>query len=311
MRKVFFVSRAFPWDRVIYPGSGPPFGEAYGWPVRRVDELDATPCDVAIVENRLDAADVAHLDRFLARPADRRPPLLFKWSDPEMPRARDAGVRFLLGKADHPGVHYLSVYEPAGPLRDLAAGLRRSRVLRAPFPYDVRREVDVPLEDRARRLFLAGKHDARLYPARARWVRRRRLDPLARLLVARLPHPGYPDLGRPARHDVLGPRFVPYAARHTHFFVDGSRHGVELMKYVECAYAGCVPLGDVPGSLASVVGADLVRSPSGVLALLAALRRPLDGLRDVAARYRAALRAARDPARLDAALDAALADLPR
>ena len=306
MRKLFFVSRAFPWARVIYPGSGPSFGESYGWEVRGLDELADASCDAAIVENRLAPDDLPHLERHLSRPGGPPFPLFFKLSDPEMPLSTNEGVRYLLGQRDRPGVHYVSVYEPAGPVASFVAGLRRSRVARAPFPYDRRREVDRPLDGRARRVFLSGKKDRRLYPFREAMFRRHRWNPLARTALVRLRHPGYPDLGATARHDVIGAKFVERAATCTHFLLDPSRHGVELMKYAECAYAGSVPFGEVPGSLEDVVGAAFVRSAGRTLEVLRAVRRPIDELRAVASAYRDALRRARDPARLDAALDDAL-----
>ncbi len=309
MKKVFFVSRAIPWERVIYPGSGPAFGEAYGWEIRAIDELPVAECDVGIVENRLGADDLPHLERHLARPSDRRFPIFFKISDPEMPLSSDPGVRYLFGKRDHPGVHYLSVYEPAGPVRELFEGLTTSRVARAPFPYDRRREIDRPLDGRSPKVFLSGKKSRSLYPFRAAMFRRHRWNPVARTALARLRHPGYPDLGAPPRHDVIGPKFVEHAARYTHFLLDPSRYGVELMKYTECAYAGCVPIGQVPPSLEAIVGRAFVRSDGRTLDLLRAVRRPLDERRALAAAYREALRAARDPARLDAALDEALREI--
>ena len=148
MKKVFFVSRLFPFHLVIYPGSGPGFGRAYGWAVEAIDDIGTVDFDIAIIENRLTEADIAVLDRYLANPRGRGA-VLFKMSDPEMPQSRNAGVRFILGKADAPGVHYLSVYEPAGPLAEFFAGLRRSRVVTAPFPYEPQREINTPIGDRA------------------------------------------------------------------------------------------------------------------------------------------------------------------
>ena len=185
MKKVFFASRRFPFHLVIYPGSGPGFGRAYGWPVETIDEIGTADFDVAIVENRLMEEDIAAIEAYLAGSKQKKP-VCFKMSDPEMPRSRDPGVRYILGKADEPNVHYLSVYDPAGPLADFFAGLRRSRILRAPFPYEPDREIRVPIAERSRRVFLSGARHRRVYPLREGLYRRVAWNPWARRLVDRL-----------------------------------------------------------------------------------------------------------------------------
>ncbi len=302
MRKIFFVSSRFPFHLVIYPGSGPEFAAAYDWPVQPLDTIASADCDMAVVENRLDVEDIAPLEVFL-NAKSRRFPVFFKLSDPTMPRSRNPGVRYILGKADAPGVHYLSVYRPAGPLADFVSTLRRSRVAIAPFAYEPSREVAVAFAERRRRIFLSGARSRRLYPLRESLNRRVAWNPLVRRLVDRLPHPGYPDVGERKRHDVVRDRYVQRAARSTHFFLDPSRYGVELMKYLECAYAGSVPFGAPALSLRSLSGADFAESQCRTRDMRMAIGMPLDEMDAIASTYRAAMGAARDPRRLDAHLD--------
>jgi hypothetical protein len=302
VRKVFFVSRLFPFHLVIYPGSGPGFGRAYGWPVEPIDRIASTDFDAAIIENRLTETDIAELDRYLENPR-RRGALFFKMSDPEMPRSRDPGVRYILGRADHPGVHYASVYAPAGPLAEFFAALRRSQVVAAPFPYEPRREAEAPLAQRARRIFLSGARHRRVYPLRERLYRRAGWNPFARRFIDRLDHPGYPDTGKLARHDIIGARYVERAAASTHFFLDPSRYGVELMKFLECAYAGSVPIGIPASTLPSMASENFMVSQCRTADLRRAVAMPLDEMAAIAGAYRQAMRAARDAGMLDAALD--------
>jgi hypothetical protein len=302
VKKIFFASRRFPFHLVIYPGSGPGFGRAYGWPVEAIDEIGTTDFDVAIVENRLVAEDIAAIEAYLAG-SKRKKPVCFKMSDPEMPRSRDPGVRYILGKADEPNVHYLSVYDPAGPLADFFAGLRRSRVLRAPFPYEPDREIHFPIAERSRRVFLSGARHRRVYPLREGLYRRVAWNPWARRLVDRLAHPGYPDTGRQARHDVIRERYVERAAASTHFFLDPSRYRVELMKYLECAYAGSVPIGMPASTLPKAAVKNFVVSECRTDDLRRAAGMPVDEMEMIAAAYRNAMRVSRAACALDAALD--------
>ena len=303
MEKIFFVSRTYPFQLGIYPGAGPEFGEAYGWEVRAIDEMAASRCDVGIVENRLDAADLEHLERFLSRRPSPPFPVLFKISDPEMPISRNPGVRYILGKRDSPGVHYLSVYEPAGPVREFFSSLGSSRVVHAPYPYDARRELDRALSGRSRRIFLSGARHRRLYPLRESMFRRLTFNPVTRYTTTRLVHPGYPRGGTQLRHRIIGGSYIEYAARYTHLFLDPSRYGVELMKYTECAYAGCVPIGAVPRSLVLAVAACFVECEGRARELWRAVRMPIDEMVAIARAYRLAMRAERDPGRLNAEVD--------
>jgi hypothetical protein len=308
VKKVFFASRLFPFHLLIYPGSGPGFASAYGWQAEPIDRIGSTDFDIAIIENRLLEEDVATLETFFAT-APRARPVFFKMSDPEMPRSRNPGVRYILGKADQPDVHYVSVYRPAGPLAEFFARLRRSRVATAPFPYEPGREIDVPLDRRSRRVFLSGARNRRVYPLRESLYRRATWSPWTRGLLDRLAHPGYPDTGKPARHDITHDRYVARAATSTHFFLDPSRYRVELMKFLECAYAGCVPIGALPSTLEEIVESHFLSSQGRWADLRDATRMPEEQIRGLASGYRAAMRRERDAALLDAALDSQVHDL--
>jgi hypothetical protein len=246
--------------------------------------------------------DVAALEAFFVG-RQRGRPEFFKMSDPEMPRSRDPGVRYMLGKADHPGVHYASVYRPAGPLADFFAGLRRSQVVLAPFPYEPEREIDASIGQRTRRVFLSGARHRRVYPSRESLYLRAAWNPLARRLVDRLDHPGYPDTGMSARHDVVGACYVERASASTHFFLDPSRYRVELMKYLECAYAGSVPIGVPASTLPQSAAGNFIISECRTTDLRRAVAMPVDEMEAIAGAYRSAMRAARAARALDAALD--------
>ncbi|HWE06087.1 MAG TPA: hypothetical protein VG274_05215, partial [Rhizomicrobium sp.] len=215
------------------------------------------------------AADRAQLDRELAQ--TRGFPVLFKLSDPEAPNYRDENTRYIFQQADAPGVHYLSIYDPEGPLQAFVASLRRSKVLRLPFPYDATREVERGFGERRRRVFLSGTQSRIGYPLRTALHRQRIFNPMLRFAVSELPHPGYADGGERLRHTLIFKAFVAHAAQFSHFFLCGSRYRVELMKFVECAYAGSVPIGEPPKSLEQAVGDCFIRYSGRTGELLQAL----------------------------------------
>ena len=303
MRIIYFVSPTFDFSTLIYPGVGPAYARSFGWPTASLDALSRTPCDVAVIDNRLTPPDRAHLDRELAAPR-RNFPVFFKLSDPEAPHYRDESTRYIFAKRDVAGVHYLSIYDPQGPLLDFVASLRRSQVLRLPFPYDATREIERDMGSRRRRVLLSGAQSPAYYPLRYGLHRRRRFDLLLRLAVAELPHPGYADVGEGLRHNLVFEAFIEHAAQFTHFFLCPSRYRVEFMKYVECGYAGSVPIGEPPDSLAPEVKDCFIVYSGKARELLRALAADRREMAERAAAYRAAVRKLRDPATLLADFEA-------
>jgi hypothetical protein len=297
VRIVYFVSPTFDFGTVIYPGVGPRYAQSFGWPTAPIDALSRTPCDVAVIDNRLTDADRAHLDRELAVP-ERSFPVFFKLSDPDAPNYRDEATRYIFRQRDAPGIHYLSIYDPEGPLHDFVASLRRSKVLRLPFPYDASREIERDFASRRRRVLLSGAQSRECYPLRYALHRRRRFDPLLRLAVSELPHPGYADIGQRLRHNLVFEAFVEHAAKFSHFFLCPSRYRVELMKYVECAYAGSVPIGELPKSLAGELRDGFIVYSGRARDLIKALAADPREMAERAASYRAVMRKLRDPATL-------------
>jgi hypothetical protein len=302
MKIVYFISREYPYDTAIYSGVGPRYARMFGWPTAPIDEIAAAECDVAIIDNRTLEKDRRAIDRFLSGGAPRFP-IMFKLSDPEMPRQSNASARYVLGKQDVPGVHYVSIYDPAGPLRDFAASLTRSKVLRLPFPYDGSQDVERGFADRRRRVFLSGGYGRDLYPLRTKLRRQRLFNPLARWLVHDLAHPGYPENAKKPRHTIMFDRYIAYAAQFTHFFLCPSRYRVELMKFVECANAGSVPIGEPPDSLKDHVGHCFIAYSGRAAELRRAVGADTQDMQARAAEYRRIMRALRDPARLTASLE--------
>lgn len=298
MRIIYFCSDVHPYEKAIYPGVGPAFARPLGWEVRPISGLDGGGFDVGVVDNRLEQADVARLGRYLQLPAKSRPPIFFRISDPDMPETDNPNVRFIFDCADLAGVHYATTYDPEGPFLAFTRRLKSSGVARLPFAYDSAREIGRPLPGRSRRLFLSGANSRELYPVRYALRRRRRGSPLLRYLIHDLKHPGYPEEGKPPRHDITHDRFVALAARFTHFFLCGTRFNVELMKYVECAYAGSVPVGVPANSLSAAAKRCFRPHTARSWDLLRDLREPVSGLETRAATYRNAMRELRSPARV-------------
>lgn len=298
LRIVYFHSDTHAYDKAIYPGVGPAFARPFSWESRPISRIGEGDCDCAIVDNRLEPGDIEQLTRHLALPPSSRPPLFFRISDPDMPATTNPCTRFIFDCADHPGVHYATTYDPEGPVLAFTRPLRVSRVVGLPYAYDSSREIDIPLAGRRRRIFLSGSNSRTLYPLRYALRRSRSRLPWLRLVIVDLNHPGYPEDGQPPRHGITHARFVSFAAQFTHFFLCGARYNVELMKYVECAYAGCVPVGVPATSLSATAGQYFRPYTARGFDLLRDVCQAMPTLEERAAGYRAAMRELRAPARI-------------
>lgn len=301
MKIVYFLSPTHPYETVIYPGVGPRYAKAFGWPTLYLDRLPEAECDIGIIDSRMTPADYGLIDAFLARPK-RRFPIFFKLSDSDMPLYADPTTQFILAKKDMDGAHYLSIYDPAGPLQDFIASLKRSKTLRLPFPYDRSQELERSFETRRRKVFLSGAKNEKLYPLRTRMRRRMKINPLMWLAVTVLKHPGYPESGRTPRHNIIFERYIEYASQFSHFFLCPSRYRVELMKYVECAYAGCVPVGEPPATLQDATRHCFVPNAADPVRLLREIHSSKREMAERAGAYRDMMRTLRDPRRLEGEL---------
>ncbi|QAY96109.1 hypothetical protein CWB41_10520 [Methylovirgula ligni] len=298
MRIVYFVSSTHRYDEAIYFGVGPKFGAAYGWEVQSIRGIASCLCDVGIIDNRLEPLDVIALESFLALPPRSRFPIFFRISDPDMPVSKKPGVKFIFACGDRDGVHFATTYDPEGPFKDYVAGLKHSRIVNLPYPYETAREVEIDLTQRRRRVFLSGASDEQLYPLRQLLRRKCRHNPLLRIATHDLHHPGYPDSGARLKHSVVREKFVGYAAAYTHFFLCPTRYESELAKYLECAYAGSVPIGLPPKSLAADVKNCFLTWRGTTWEIVHALASDLDGMQLLASQYRTVLRKVREPASL-------------
>jgi hypothetical protein len=295
MKIVYFVSSSHRYEDAIYFGVGPRFGAAFGWPVLPLAQISSCQCDVGVIDNRLENSDVAAIEQFLSRPAERRFPIFFRISDPDMPTSANPRVKFIFACGDRAGVHFATTYDLEGPFKAYVATLKRSRVVHLPYPYEQRREVDIDLAQRHRRIFLSGANDARLYPLRSYLRSKRDRNPLLRIAIHDLVHPGYPDLGVQLKHSIVRERYVEYAAAYTHFFLCPSVYESEFAKYLECAYAGSVPIGLPPKSLAASVKDCFLTWRGTARELVGALAVRRNEMRLRASRYRDIVRNLRNP----------------
>jgi hypothetical protein len=121
-------------------------------------------------------------------------------------------------------------------------GLKVGLVL--PYPYLVSDEItkNYHMYKITTRMILTGADVKGIYPTREKlYAIADKSD-----CIDTVKHPGYS--GKYWDTGVIGQDFIKRLNRYAFMACTTCNEGYELLKYVECAEAGCIPIGDVPNS---------------------------------------------------------------
>jgi len=234
--------------------TGPAYAKSLLLPYSGVTSLrEHASRDVLIIDNNLTAGEVGIVQEVIER---QQAPVLLKVVDPYWVRGnygrhKSAYAALVETHSCLPNVAILSPYQPSEWLKMVVEKFN-PKLLVLPYPYVA--EAERPLEitsfsGRLDRALLSGALSSRKYPRRAMVYRLRYILPRYRRNFDLLEHPGYPNIGEALRHNLIFDDFIKFISGYKYFFVDPSRANLEFLKYTECAYAGCVPVGAPAGSL--------------------------------------------------------------
>lgn len=289
---VLLVSEDFDYSTMICDDAGPAYARRQNWPVAPVSQLGRLPeHSIPVVDSRLSSAEMLQL----LGAAEKGVPFAYRVVD-RTPDDEGHPVREL---SRSPGVRLVSPYAPDGVTAGAVA--RRGPGVFHLLPYAYDRDREKPIDgQRARTVALFGRASWSVYPDRTRLMAASRKRPWLRWMLDSVEHPGYSDVGEDLQHDIVGDRMIERLSRSRGMYVDPSARGYELLRYSECAYAGCIPVGEAPptfeSSLAELVLPLDTRRPTGSLIKVLAMTSAA-AIRH-ATSYRAALAEARDPAKL-------------
>jgi hypothetical protein len=244
---------------LICRDAGPPYAKSLGLAWCGIESLRAhAGTETVIIDSTLNDGEVGAVREFIERQQTK---VLLKVVDPYWVRGnygrhKSAYSALVETHCRLPNVALLSPYEPSEWLKMVVEKFN-PKLLVLPYPYV--REAEQPLElekfgERLDRAVLTGALSGRKYPRRAMIRRLRYVLPKYRRNFDLLEHPGYPIPGEARRHSLIFDDFVKFIAGYKYFFVDPSRANLEFLKYTECAYAGCVPVGAPAGSMSPAAG---------------------------------------------------------
>jgi len=285
---------------LICRDAGPAYARSLQLPCSGVEFLrePAASREMLIIDNTLSDEEVGSVRQFIER---QLTPVLLKTGDPYWVRGnygkhKSAYSALFETHCCLPNVAILSPYEPSEWLQ-MVMDKFHPKLLVLPYPYLAEAELPLGLAAfgvRQDRAILTGALSGRKYPRRAMVHRLRYLLPWYRRNFDLLVHPGYPNLGQPRRHNLIFDDFVKFISGYKYFFVDPSRANLEFLKYSECAYAGCVPVGSPATSLPPAAQRLILETPQ----FLKSMREPAASRDrrhfDSACEYRAIMSKARN-----------------
>lgn len=287
-------------SKILVPDSGPDYGAAMGFEMVQLQDADWNPSRLWVIDLRLVDEEFAVVEAAIREHPETT--FLLRMVDPYWESAIDKiNTTIVFRHITTLNVGYVSGYQPEEATALLAEACKaQGKLFVCPNAYDKRREM--PMDEtwfmRARKIALAGAQDPKLYIHRAFFRRKVKTDFRWWGKVASLPHPGYADIGQKSTHAIKGDAFIRWMARHQMCFLCPGRCGFEFLKYRECAYAGCAPVGAVPKTVSKDVSRQIVpldwtdyRSKRDTL-----LRMRPEELYARATAYRAAFARDRDPA---------------
>ncbi|HWX80142.1 MAG TPA: hypothetical protein VNZ02_08635 [Steroidobacteraceae bacterium] len=255
MQLRFICGENATYASLIASDHGAPYAKSLRLPCSGVSSLSepASGSEAVIIDDNLTEDEARLVRKFVER---QQAPVLLKVVDPYWVRGNHGRRKTTYSALVEtycrlPNVAILSPYEPSEWLR-MVVDKFHPKLLVLPYPYVAEAERPLDFEGFSARLdraVLTGALSGRKYPRRAMVHRLRHILPGYRRNFDLLPHPGYPNLGEPLRHNLIFDNFVKFIGGYKYFFVDPSRADLEFLKFTECAYAGCVPVGQPAASL--------------------------------------------------------------
>lgn len=298
---VYIGSSSFDYSKLICADAGPEYAARLGIQTCPVSHYVERAGDVLLIDTRLDVEEIEIVRRLAFN--GRR--ILFRAHDPcFFPEGGKPLTKLIFECVKLPEIGLVLTYTPKELTALMEIVYGANRVFHLPYPYMNSLEQVPPLR-RRKQIIISGALDPAVYPLRSLALRKRRTSLSWRLLSKVLQHPGYLDIDpRASDAGCRGSNYVALLARFQFMFLCPSRAKLELLKYNECAYALCCPVGEPAESLPSEAKAAFLQFDFGSWQKCIQSMREISEAEtlDRAIKFRAALKAARQPGDLLAGL---------
>lgn len=249
----YIISSSLDYQKLICKDAGPAYAETMGWDIiTYTKDISFSSDNLYIIDNRISLEECRQFTIIISNNAAIQ--FIVKIVDPYFEHKDHYYYQWLKEIIQNKNVRLLTVYEP----KEFTAYLSKASVLPIIYnPYPYQKKEEVPLDHyskRKNRILISGAVNSEIYPVRSSiWAASTRS--VSRLFYDTLKHPGYAEINNTNRqHNIIGAEYVKYLAQYKFMLLCGSRCKIELLKFQECAYAGCLPFGEAPTSLQEISG---------------------------------------------------------
>lgn len=244
--KIYILSNSFDYANTISPAAGPYYAKQMGWKTDNLNNIQNYTESINIIDNKMTEIDCFELEQHISKNLDTV--YLMIIVDPFYHHNENWYYLFLDKIKKRNNVLFLSKYRPSEWVEDLNVETNRSKLVVVPHPFFDPFKISNNFDLRAKKIIYSGALNSKIYPLRTKILDAKKSNPLLWNKIEILTHPGYPDVGDKVKHDIIGKKYYEYLSKYYFMFIDPSRCNIEFLKYTECAYAHCVPVGKVPDS---------------------------------------------------------------
>jgi len=245
----YLLSNLVDYSLLICDDAGPGYAANMNWETIVIENIDAVrPQEVLIIDPRIQEHELEAIELCVSKNNKIR--FFFRVADPYTEVYQKHFYYIFLKKiAKYNNVYLLSTYEPRELVIDLEKHYFAGRFLHLPYPYLKNKEIHHK-KPRKNKIILSGSVNQDIYPYRTGIWRKVTRSLLRFLFFDILQHPGYIEItpNDKHKHAFIKQEFINYLSEYKYMLLCPSRCGIEFLKFNECAYAGCVPIGLAPDS---------------------------------------------------------------
>ncbi len=305
MHKILLISNDYDYSKMITTyDAGPGYAANMGWQYDSIDKISLYLDSINIIDNRISEAECFKLEEYVLSHTNNF--FVFKIVDSYYEWCQNHWYyRFLFRIKKLVNVLFLTNYIPTEIVKELNDDTNNKKMVFIPYGFNNNHKIDNDFTKRIKKVIFSGNQDRYVYPYRYSFARSIKRNPLLWNKVKFLKHPGYPDIGQKLTHQMIGNKYIEYLSRFKFMFISPSRCGLEFLKYGECAYAYCVPIGKAPASFSSTLKEFFIELNFDNLAksIRYIFSIPESELKDIAENYYFTLKQERSPDFLNSKLD--------
>ena len=246
MKKIYLLSNSFDYSLMICNDAGPNYAINMGWQYDTLENIKAYSEYLNIIDRKVGEEELNRLEEIILKQKETK--FMFLVVDPFKERKKQFNFVFFNRIKHLSNVYFLTPYIPTELVKSLSDSVKNEKVLFIPYPFVDRYNTNNLFSNRQEKIVLSGSMSKHLYPYRAKFREYVLKNKWLQDKVEILDHPGYPDLGFEKNHQVVGENYIEYLSKFSLMFISPTRCKLELLKYSECAYARCVPIGRMPSS---------------------------------------------------------------